>query len=47
METEKKKIKEESQPSTSQYSDVKLDMMLKTMEKLVEKLFLDNKPANR
>ena len=45
--TEKNKFKEESQPSTSQYLDVKLDMMLKNMEKLVDKLLLDNKPTNK
>jgi hypothetical protein len=47
METYKKKIKEEYQLSTSQSSNVKLYMMLKTMEKLVEKLYFDNKPKNR
>jgi hypothetical protein len=45
VEDEKKKIKDEAQPSTSQSSDAKLDLMVKTMEKLVEKLSLDNKPA--
>jgi hypothetical protein len=44
IEVEKKKAKEEALPSTSQASDEKLDFMVKTMEKLVEKLSLDNKP---
>ena len=44
--TEKRKIKDESQPSTSQSIDAKFDMILKTMERLVEKLSLDDKPAN-
>jgi len=41
IEDEKKKAKEETLPSTSQESDAKLDLMVKTMEKLVEKLSLD------
>jgi hypothetical protein len=44
IEAEKKKAKEEALPSTSQASDEKLDLMVKTMEKLVEKFSLDNKP---
>lgn len=47
METKKNIIKEESQPYTSQSSDAKLDMMLKTMENIVEKLSFDNKPTNK
>ena len=47
METKRKKVKEESQSYTSQSPDLTLDMMLKIMEKLVEKLSLDNKPAIR
>jgi flagellar basal body P-ring protein FlgI len=45
IEDKKEKDKEEALPSTSQASDAKLDLMVKTMEKLVEKLSLDNKPA--
>jgi hypothetical protein len=46
-ETDMKKAQEEAQPSTSQSSDAKFDLMVKTMEKLVENLSLDNKPAIR
>jgi hypothetical protein len=42
-----KKVQGESQPSTSQSSDVKFDLMIKTMERFMEKLSLDNKPAIR
>jgi hypothetical protein len=41
IEVEKKKAKEETLPSNSQASDAKLDLMVNTMEKLVEKLSLD------
>jgi hypothetical protein len=37
----------EAQPSTSQTSDEKFDLMVKTMERLVENLSLENKPAIR
>jgi hypothetical protein len=47
VETEKNKVKEENQPSSSQSSDAKLDMMVKTMEKLVERLTLDNRLVTR
>jgi hypothetical protein len=43
IEAEKKKEKEETLPSTSQASEEKLDLMLNTMEKLVENLSLDDK----
>lgn len=33
---DKKKAKEEVQPSSSHYSDVKFETMMKTMEKLME-----------
>jgi hypothetical protein len=47
VETEKKKFKEENQPSSSKSSDVNLAMMVKTMEKLMERLTLDNRPPRR
>jgi hypothetical protein len=40
-------VKEENQPSSSKYLDVKFDIMLKTMEKIVERLNLDNRPPPR
>ena len=40
--------KEQNLPSTSSSStDAKFDMMLKTMEKLMDKLTLDTRPFNR
>ena len=47
LDTKKKKIKDELQPSTSRSVDAKFDMMLKTKERLVEKMYLDDKPTNR
>jgi hypothetical protein len=44
IEVDRKKAKEETLPSTSQGSDENFDFMVKTMEKLVEKLSLDDKP---
>jgi hypothetical protein len=41
---DRKKSEEETLPSTSQGSNEKIDVMVKTMEKLVEKLSLDDKP---
>jgi hypothetical protein len=46
-ETDMKKVQGEAQPSTSQSSDVKFDLMMKTMERFMENLSLDNKPAIR
>jgi hypothetical protein len=46
-ETDMKNAQEEAQPSTSQSSYAKFDLMVKTMEKLVENLSLDNKPTTR
>ena len=43
---EDKKVKEEPQASTSS-SDPKFDSMMKVMEKLVDKLSINNKPATR
>ena len=40
--------KEENLPSTSSSStDVKFEMMLKTMEKLMDRLTMDTRPFNR
>ena len=47
IESEKKKVKEKNQPSTSQSSNAKFDLMLKTMERIVDKLSLDNRPIVR
>ena len=44
IEAEKKKPKEETFPYTSQALDAKLDLMVKTMDKLVETLSLDENP---
>jgi hypothetical protein len=44
IEAKKKIEKEETLPSTSQALDAKLDLMVKTMEKLVEILSLDDNP---
>ena len=40
IEADRKKAKEETLPSTSQGSDEKIDLMVKTMEKLVEKIVI-------
>jgi hypothetical protein len=42
-----KKVQGEAQPSTSQSSDEKFDLMMKTMERLMERMSLENKPATR
>jgi hypothetical protein len=44
IEVDRKKAKEETLPSTSQGLDEKFDLMVKTMEKLVEKLSLGDRP---
>jgi hypothetical protein len=41
------KVQGEAHPSTSQSSNDKFDLMMKTMEKLMEKMFVENKPATR
>ena len=48
VETDKKKIREDG-PSTSVASanDLKFEMMLKTMEKLMDRITVDNRPFNR
>ena len=50
LETDKKKDREENAPSTSAVvssNDVKFEMILKTMEKLMDRLTIDNGPLNR
>jgi len=47
FETDMKKFQGEAQLSTSQLSDAKFDLMMKTMERFMENLSLDNKPAIR
>jgi hypothetical protein len=42
-----KKVQGEAQPSTSQSSDENFDLMMKTMERFMERMSLDNKPATR
>ena len=50
VETDKKKAREENVPSASvvaSSNDVKFAMMLKTMEKMMDRLTVDNRPLNR
>ena len=50
IETNKRKIREEIVPSTSataSSSDIKFEMILKEMEKMMDKLTVDNRPLNR
>ena len=49
VEVDRRKMREENQPSTSDsYSnDAKFEMMMKTMEILMDMLDLDNIPPNR
>jgi hypothetical protein len=42
-----KKPQGDAQPSTSRPSDDKFDLMMKTMEKLMERMSVGNKPAAR
>jgi len=44
---EGKKTREEDQPSSSSSSDVRFDMMMKTMEKMMERLSINNIPSPR
>ena len=47
---EEDRRRQENQPSTSapsSASDVKFEMMMKTMDRLVDRLALDNRPPNR
>ena len=50
METNKSKIKEEIVPSTSidaSSNDIKFEMILKAMEKMMDKMKVDCRPLNR
>ena len=49
VEVDRRKGREETHPttSTSSFSDVKFEMMLKTMEKLMDRLRVEAKPINR
>jgi hypothetical protein len=42
-----KKPQGDAQPSTSQSSDEKFDLMMKNMEKLIERMSMENKSATR
>jgi hypothetical protein len=42
-----KKVQGEAQPSTSQSSNEKFDLMMKTMKRLMERMFVENNPATR
>jgi hypothetical protein len=42
-----KKFQGEAHPSTSQSSDEKFDLMMKTMERLMESMSVENNPATR
>jgi hypothetical protein len=47
LDIDMKKVQGESQPSTSETSDENFDLMMKTMERFVEKISLENKPVIR
>ena len=49
VEVDKRKGREEVHPtsSTSASSDVNFEMMLKTMEKLMDRIMVESKPINR
>ena len=50
VETNRRKVREENVPSASAVAssnDVKFEMMLKTMEKLMDRMTVDNGPLNR
>ena len=46
FDTEKKKAKEESQPSTSQSADAKFNLMMRNMERIVYIISFKNRPAS-
>jgi hypothetical protein len=41
------KVQDKAHPSTSQSSEEKFELMMKTMEKIMESMSLDNKPNTR
>ena len=47
MEVDRRKTREENQPSTSSSTDAKFDIMMNTMERLMDRLALNNRPPNR
>ena len=50
VETDKRKFREENFPSTfvaSSPNDAKFEMMMNTMEILMDRLIVDNRPLNR
>ena len=44
VEADKRKAREENQPSNSSSTDAKFDVMIRTMERLMYILALDNRP---
>jgi hypothetical protein len=47
VEISVKKVQGEPQPSTSQSSEKQFDLMMKALEILVERMFMENKPPTR
>ena len=48
VETDKRKIREDGpSPSTASSNDLKFEMMMKTMEKLMDRLTIENKALNK
>ena len=47
VEVDRRKTREENQPSTSSSTDAKFDIMMKNMERLMDRLALDNMPPNK
>ena len=46
VDENRRKVREENNPSTSSSIDAKFDIMKRTMERLMDKLALDNIPQN-
>jgi hypothetical protein len=42
-----KKVQDKAQPSTSQSSEERFELNMKTMEKIIERMSLENKPNTR
>ena len=47
VEVDRRKTREENQPSTYSSTYAKFDIMMKTMERLMDRLVLDSRPPNR
>lgn len=45
IDSKRKKIKDEAQASSSHSSDIRFDSMMKTMDKIMERLVLGGRPA--